>query len=180
MVHLFFLLPPFYAASKLNKGDEIYRELARTLMKICLLIPRITYKFLPNIFIIIHAWPSCLYCPIAFATIRIPGSIVDISNQWNSLDHDMPQKNTVVLQKLVQKSIVYSPSKGTTCCPRSSSLDLQWIVRSKPAPKPLVIFKWVGVYGQIASQIVMISDRDNNISSMKCLVKEIMFVWIIF
>ena len=77
---LIFLLPPFYAASKLYKGDEIYRsELARsTLMKIGLLIPRITYKFLPNIFIIIHAWPSCLYCPTAVATIRIPGSIVDI------------------------------------------------------------------------------------------------------
>jgi len=43
-----------------------------------LFIPRITYRFLPNIFIIIHAWPSCLYCPIAVATIRIPGSIVDI------------------------------------------------------------------------------------------------------
>jgi hypothetical protein len=73
---LIFLLPPFYAASKLNKGWDW--ELARTLMKIYLLIPRITYKFLPNIFIIIHAWPSCLYCPIAVATIRIPGSIVDI------------------------------------------------------------------------------------------------------
>lgn len=76
MVHLFFCCLHFMQLA--NYTRRWVRELARTLMKICLLIPRITYKFLPNIFIIIHAWPSCLYCPIAVATIGIPGSIVDI------------------------------------------------------------------------------------------------------
>ena len=99
----------------------------------------------------------------------------------------MPQKNSVVPQKLGQKSIVYSPTKGTTCCPRSSFLDLQWIARSKPGPKSLVICKRVGFHRQPASHVVMISSssRDNILSRTKWLVDVckkflICLVWIIF
>ena len=77
MVIFFFFFCGLRFMQLVNWTQEI--ELISALLEICLVIPRITYKFLCIIIIIIHAWPRCMYCPIAISTAtRIPGSIVDI------------------------------------------------------------------------------------------------------
>ena len=62
-----------------------------------------------------------------------------MSNQWDSSPHQNLQKYNVVTQKFGRKLNSKNWWGARTWTPRSSSLDLQWRLRSEPFPKSLMI-----------------------------------------